>query len=182
MKKLTQNFSMWMLAIVATVLMSTSCGSVKTLKLPCHGNGFQNSKEYVRYSDFADSKDLSLSKQKAFNSARTGLASMVSTKVKRMTDNYVKNYVQDDMEEVRKRYEDISRQVINQELNGIKTICEEATELKGGTYRYYVCLELTGEDILGSLTKKMSEDSQLRTDFDYEKFKKEFDIEMSNMK
>lgn len=180
MKKLTQNFSALMVAIVATLVLTTSCGGVKTLKFPCHGSNYQNSKDYVRYSDFAESKDLSLAKQKAFNSARTGLASMISTKVKAMTDNYVKNYVQDDVEEVRKRYEDISRQVINQELNGIKTICEEATENKG-KYTYYVCLELTGEDILGSLTKKMSEDSKLRTDFDYEKFKKEFEKEMSNM-
>ncbi len=172
-------------AVVAT--LSTSCGGskpstgggMKMIEMPCHGAEFQSDKEHFRFSDFAESTDYSLAKDKAYNRVKTGLAGMINTKVKAMTDNYVKDYVQDGGEEVKNRYESLSRQVINQELSGLRVICEKAGEIDG-KYRYFVCMELTGEDILANLSKQISEDSKLRTDFEYEKFKEEFYKEMGN--
>ncbi len=174
------------LATLLTASITTSCGGkkeatggMKIIEMPCHGAEFQSDKEHFRFSDFAESTDYSMAKDKAYNRVKTGLAGMINTKVKAMTDNYMKNYVQDGGEEVKNRYESISRQVVNQQLNGLRVICEKSGEIDG-KYRYFVCMELTGEDILSNLAKSISDDSKLRTDFEYEKFKTEFQKEMEN--
>lgn len=187
MKKLVSKTATIAMSALLTLTLTTSCGGSKTatgggmkmIEMPCHGTEFQSDKEHFRFSDFAESTDYSLAKDKAYNRVKTGLAGMISTKVKAMTDNYVKNYVQDGGEEVKNRYESISRQVINQQLNGLRVICEKAGEIDG-KYRYFICMELTGDDILNDLAKKISDDSKLRTDFEYEKFKNEFSKEMEN--
>ncbi len=186
MKKLIVKTASFAMVGLLTLTLTTSCGSSKdtnkgenVINMYCHGSEFQSDKEHFRFSDFAESTDYSMAKDKAYNRVKTGLAGMINTKVKAMTDNYTKNYVQDGGEEVKNRYEAISRQVVNQELSGLKVICEKATE-KDGKYRYYICMELTGEDILNNLANKISEDSKLRTDFEYEKFKNEFQKEMEN--
>lgn len=178
------------MTVIAVAL--TSCGTTQKtavtpnvgggdfveINIPCSGFDYQSNAEFFRFSDFGESTDLAMAKDKAYNRVKSGLAGMISTKVKAMTDNYTKDYVQDGGEEVKKRYEAITRQVVQQELNGLRVICEKAGKVDG-KYRYYVCMELTGEDVLNNLAKKISDDSKLRTDFEYEKFRDEFQKEMS---
>jgi hypothetical protein len=67
-------------------------------------------------------------------------------------------------------------------LVGTPIICEGAmpgsTE---GNISCFACVELTGESVLDAVASKISNDVKLRTDYEYEKFKKVFEEEMAKM-
>jgi hypothetical protein len=72
----------------------------------------------------------------------------------------------------------LTRQVVEQQLSGVATICERLTKTKQGTFKCYIAQELNGDEILQSIQKRISGDEKLRLDFEYEKFKNEFNKEM----
>ena len=45
----------------------------------------------------------------------------------------------------------------------------------------FACVELTGKSVMDGIASKISNDQKLRTDFEYEKFKKVLEEEMSKM-
>ena len=73
----------------------------------------------------------------------------------------------------------LGRTVVNQRLTGSHVICEKYRKNANGTFTCYVCVELASEDVLAALNSSISDDSKLRIDYDYEKFKKIFEEEMS---
>jgi hypothetical protein len=169
--------------------MVTSCKSTKTISSkemgevevlsPCTGSEFQSNSKAFRYSAIGESMDQMTAKKKAMSEARAGLASAINTMVKSVTDNYVKDGNYNNKEELMKNYEGVSREVVTQSLAGTNVICEKMMLTKAGTYKSYVCIELGGSEILQSLNNRMSNNEQLKVDYNYEKFKKTFDAEMS---
>ena len=57
------------------------------------------------------------------------MASAVNTTIKGTIDNYVNSREFNNREEVEERFEGLTREVINQELQGTKTICEKAVKV-----------------------------------------------------
>lgn len=169
-------------------LMMTSCSSTKKLTsndfgekeilVPCTGSEFQSNSKAFRYSAIGESMDQMTAKKKAMSEARSGLAAAVNTVVKAVTDNYVKDGNYNNKEELMKNYEGVSREVVNQNLSGTIVICEKMMLTKSGNYKSYVCIELGSNEILQSLNNRMSNNEQLKVDYNYEKFKKTFDEEM----
>jgi hypothetical protein len=169
-----------------------SCGSSKKVITPktegevlvevyCSGPEYQSNKDYIRYNALAQSMDQMTSKKKALSEARAGLAGQVSLLVKGVIDNYVKSSEAQVAEDLLRRYEGLTREVIDQKLNGTRTICEKMTKTKEGNYKTYVCIELSGADLLASMNNKLSNEQQLKIDYNYEKFKKTFEDEMNKV-
>ncbi|NCU35315.1 MAG: hypothetical protein GX103_10025 [Bacteroidales bacterium] len=182
-----------MMALVAIVAMPMlqSCKSSKPASKPdgeelitmyCSGPEYFSDSEYFRASNVGESQGQSMAKKKAMSNARLDLAAAIETRVKAVIDNYFSSYTTGDAIQDAERYEGLSREVINQELSGIRTICEQFTKTKDGTYKAYVAIELAGEEILNGMQKRISDDEKLKIDFQYEKFKKEFEKEMDNFK
>ena len=65
------------------------------------------------------------------------------------------------------------------ELSGTRVICEKTMKTPDGKYKVYVSLELAGEEIMNAMANRIKNDDKLRIDFEYEKFKKVFEEEMS---
>ena len=84
-------------------------------------------------------------------------------------------------EDVEERFEGLTREVINQELAGVETICEKVFTTEDSTYKTYIAIEMSGEDLLGTLNETLSKDERLRIDYDYEKFREEFKREMDKL-
>ena len=57
--------------------------------------------------------------------------------------------------------------------------CEKTMKTPDGKYKVYVSLELAGEEIMNAMANRIKNDDKLRIDFEYEKFKKVFEEEMS---
>lgn len=124
--------------------------------------------------------------QAAYNaaaaSARSEIAAQVNSLVKRVVDNYTSEYIKGDESDFGERFQDLSRTVINQELSGAIVTCRDKEPgSKEGDIIVYVCVELTGKKIVESIAEQVNADEKLRLDFEYEKFKKEFNSEMDKL-
>ena len=73
------------------------------------------------------------------------------------------------------------RIVVNEKLTGTRVICEKMMKTPDGKYKAYVAIELAGEEIAKAMDSRIKSDEKLRIDYEYEKFKKVFDEEMSNL-
>jgi predicted transcriptional regulator len=147
----------------------------------CSGPEFQSSKDYFRSNQVGESVDQATAKKKALSNARAELAAAIETQVKGVIDNYVNSREMNNREEAEERFESLTREVINQKLNGVKTICEKTTKTKEGKYKTYIALELAGDELMNAMNERLSQDDRLRIDYDYEQFKKTFDAEMDKM-
>ena len=172
------------------IAVMTSCGSSKPavqpvqqptvqqdveINVPCSGPEFQTNKEYFRASAMGLSTDMSIAKKKAMTDARAEIATAIGAKVKSVTDSYVSSYQQGENDESKSRYQSLTRTVVEQELSGTRVICEKTMK----TPDVYVSLELAGQEIMDAMANRIKNDEKLRIDFEYEKFKKVFEEEMS---
>ncbi len=185
MKKITK-----LLAMLLVLVSVASCGASKKAKkaavegdteiiIPCSGTEFTTDNKYFRANAMGISHSLEIASQKALTAARAKLAASIQTTVKTVTDNYISSYEDNASEEARSRYQSMIREVVNFQLNGTKVICQKTMKSTEGQYKCYVAIELSGEELAASFSDKVSKDSKLRTDFEYEKFKQEWEKEMS---
>jgi hypothetical protein len=154
----------------------------KLIEVYCSGPEYQSDDNYFRASSVGESADQATSKKKALSNAKADLAGFIETTLKATFDNYVKSSEMNNVEEILEKYEGLSREVVNQKLNGIKVICEKMTVTKNNTYKSYVAIELSGEDIASAMNQRLSTDDKLFIDYNYEKYKETFDKEMDNLK
>lgn len=179
-------------SILALVLISTSCKNKSKVAVPapgeelvqvyCSGEAFFSDKKHFRANAVGESLDQAISKKKAMSNARADLASSVQTTIKATIDNYMNSREFNNKEEVEERFEGLTREVINQQLRGTKTICEKTTKTTEGNYKTYVALELSGDKMSAALQESLSKDERLKIDYDYEKFKKTFEEEMNKLR
>jgi len=189
-RKLFKSFMLLTLAALFLAPVMQSCKSSKKVSnndevevaVYCSGPEFFSDNEYFRANNIGESSTQSMAKKKALSNARLDLAASIETQVKAVIDNYFQSYSSGDAIEDKERYEGLSREVINQELSGIRTKCEKFTKTANGSYKCYVAIELAGEEILNGMKNRISDDDKLRTDFEYEKFKKVFKEEMESQK
>lgn len=146
--------------------------------LPCSGPEFFSKKGFIRASATGESSDQMLAKKKAQASTREELAATLNVTIKSVVDNYYSSKAIDNVEQAKTRFEGLSRQVVDQQLSGVVTICEKLTKTKINTYKCYMAQELNGEELLQGIKNKISGDEKLRLDFEYEKFRNEFNKEL----
>jgi len=185
MKKLT-NLSFVLIA-VAAVLISGCKSKEKTpvgekeIVVPCSGPDFFTTNKVFRSNSIGESMDQVTSKKKALTNARNELAQAINTTVKTVTDNYVNSREMNKKEELEGRFESLNREVVDQTLSGIRTICEKLVQTKDGSYKTYVAIELSADELVKKYNERLSTDERLKIDYDYEKFKDTFNAEMDKM-
>jgi hypothetical protein len=149
--------------------------------LLCSGPEYFSNNEYFRANAIGESLDQMTSKKKAMSNAKADLASSINTVIKGTIDNYVNSREFNNQEEVEERFESLTREVINQKLSGVKTICEKQTQTEQGKYKTYMAIELSGDELASDINERLSKDERLKIDYDYEKFKETFDQEMAKL-
>src|SRR5687767_8299257 len=149
--------------------------------VPCSGPDYFTSAKFFRSNSIGESQDQVTSKKKALANARAELASSISTTVKAVTDNYVNSREMNNKEQVEERFEQLNREIVDQQLTGIKTICEKLMKTDQTTYKTYIAIELSAEELVASYNERLSKDDRLKIDYDYEKFKETFENEMEKL-
>lgn len=153
------------------------------VKVMCSGPEFFTDNKVFRANALGESMDQATAKKKAMSNARADLAAAINTRVKSVIDNYVNSREMQNREEIGERYEALSREVVDQQLTGTKTICEKMMRVNAtGNYKCYVAIELSAQELLSAYNQRLSSDERLRIDYDYEKFKETFEKEMERMK
>jgi len=188
--KLKQVFALG-LGMIMTAGLS-SCGSSEKvvsakaqgeelIEVYCTGSEYQSDKKHFRASAIGESLDQMVSKKKAGTNARAELASLVASTIKGTIDNYINSTELNNIEQVEERFEGLTREVISQQLNNIKVICEKQTRTAQNKYKTYMALEMSAEDLEKAIDQKLSQDEKLKVDYDYNKFKETYDAEMQKL-
>ncbi len=179
--------------ILAAVLVMLSCGTAevsarkeKKVKMPCHE---LTNKKTLRANGNAISPQMQNATDKAIAAARKELATSIEATVQRVLEDFSSSYDLNEQADFRSRTKDLARTVVNQKLQGSVVACHEMRQKKekGGkiTYHAYVTVELTSnelmENLLANTKKAISDSEKLRTDFEYEQFKKTFEAEMDKL-
>jgi hypothetical protein len=153
----------------------------KEVVVPCSGSDYFTTAKFFRANSIGESQDQVTSKKKALTNARNELAQSINTTVKTVTDNYVNSREMNNKEEVEERFESLNREVVDQTLSGIRTICEKLVKTSQGSYKTYVAIELSADELVSKYNERLSKDERLKIDYDYEKFKETFEKEMEKM-
>ncbi len=176
-----------LLVLVAVAILAGCKGKEKIpagekeVIVPCSGSDYFTTAKAFRANSIGESQDQVTSKKKALTNARNELAQAINTTVKTVTDNYVNSREFNNKEEVEERFESLNREVVNQTLSGIRTLCEKLVKTDQGTYKTYVAIELSAEELVSKYNERLSKDERLKIDYDYEKFKETFEKEMEKM-
>lgn len=185
MKKLTH---LSLIVIATAAVLIEGCKSKEKLpkgetevNVPCSGPDFFTTNKFFRANSIGESQDQVTSKKKALTNARNELAQAIQTTVKTVTDNYVNSREMNNKEEVEERFESLNREVVDQTLSGIRTICEKLMKTEQGAYKTYIAIELSADELVSKYNERLSKDDRLKIDYDYEKFKETFDKEMEKM-
>ena len=187
MKRLV-NFSM--VAVAAAAVLIGGCKSSKKDKtpagetevvVPCSGPDYFTNNKVFRANSIGESMDQVTSKKKALTNARNELAQAIQTTVKTVTDNYTNSTSVDKREQLEQKFESLNREVVDQTLQGIRTICEKLVQTKEGNYKTYIAIELSADDLVKQYNSRITADEKLRVDYYYEKFKDTFNKEMDKM-
>ena len=181
------SLSMVVVAIAAALIGGCKSSKPKLptgeteVAVPCSGPGFYTDSKVFRANSIGESMDLVTAKKKAMVNARNDLAQSIQTTVKTVTDNYTNSTSVDKREQLEQKFESLNREVVEQTLQGIRTICEKPVQTKEGNYRFYVAIELSADDLVKQYNSRITADEKLRVDYDYEKFKDTFNKEMDKM-
>jgi predicted transcriptional regulator len=192
MKSYYKITSAMMLGAIALTVLISGCKSKEKaastkdqgetlIEVYCSGPEYQSNNEFFRANQVGESVDQATAKKKAMSNARADMASAIQTTVKGVIDNYVNSRELNNVEDAEERFESLTREVIDQKLTGVKTICEKTTKTSTGNYKTYIALELAGDELMNAMNARLSQDDKLKIDYDYEQFKKTFDAEMEKM-
>ena len=187
------------LTVIATAMMlsgaMTACKSKKKaaaaasppsgeteIKVLCSGPEYFTDNKVFRANALGESMDQATAKKKALANARAQMASDINTQIKGVIDNYVNSREMNNREEVAERFEGLTREVVDQKLTGVRTICEKQVTVNAtGNFKTYIAIELSAQDLLAAYNERLSNDERLRIDYDYEKFKETFEAEMNKL-
>ncbi|HLP12658.1 MAG TPA: hypothetical protein VK177_12050 [Flavobacteriales bacterium] len=148
----------------------------------CSGDEQLSNKDYFRSNGIGESMDQMTARQKARSNAQNEMAKSIKSTMKVVGDNYVNSTEVNNKEEVTETFNEMTRTIVDQELNGAVKICEKFTKTKEGNYKCYLALELSAANLLKKYNESLSSDDKIKADYNYETFKKTFEEEMNKQK
>jgi hypothetical protein len=159
----------------------TPAGEVTILE-KCSGQQYFSDKNTFRANATGESMDRETAKKKARSNANAELAKTIKVTMKIVGDNYVNSSEFNNKEEVTETFNEMSRTVVDQELQGAMKICDELTRnTTTGNYVAYIAIELSGTKLADSYNDKLSKDERIKVEYNYEKFKETFEEEMRKL-
>lgn len=175
-----------LLAAVALMPVFCSCGSPKPVtkgmtevSVPLSSKKHHSDSKYFRATGMGESPDLVVAKKIALMNARTEIASTVQATIKTVSQQYLNQVTVANKQEYMSKFEETSRQVVNQVLEGVTIQEEKIFQAKKGPYQYYVNLEMSKDAVVKGVADAISKDQKLYLEFEKEKFQKVFDEEMA---
>jgi len=180
------------LAITALtfIAVATACGGKKQTPATIQAGServtipFQNFRadaNHFRAVNQGNSVDYAMARRIALQNARTELASTIEATVKAVTEQYADQRQVGNRQEFQTRLEELSRTVVNQQLNDVRVAGDEAFREPNGTLTVWVAIEMPKDAIQKALNNRLSNDERLKLDFDQAVFTRIFNNEMQKI-
>jgi len=186
--KLTKTFLF--VGAIALAAALVSCGGSKPtvqdsglgkeVVVPCGDNEFHSDQKFFRGTGSGTSQDQSTAKNKASIDANSNLAASINRTIKTVTDRYTNDRQIGENSEFEQKFEQLTRDVVNQELNNVSTVCSKSF-IKDGKWTFYVAAEVAKDELLNKIKDKISKDAKLQLDYDKQKFENVFNEEMNKL-
>ncbi len=178
-----------MVGTVLTTMLISCKGSkqisnvtgAQEISVPFSEKKYKTDKEFFRASSNGKSIDLATSKKIAMQNARAELASSIKSVMKVVTDQYTNQRQVGDAQEFESKFEELSRNVVDQSLPNVQIMEEKIFQEQDKRYTYWVVIQVSKEDLLQNLNGKISSDAKLQLDYDKKKFEEVFNSEMEKM-
>ncbi len=158
--------------------LSGSDKKPKEVNIPCQKEGLSDASHF-RASSSAKSKDMNNAKDKAIISAKQMLASLISSTIVSVTDNYISSTSSNN--EFKQSFESITRETVNQQINRVSITCQQVNKTKDGFYEAFVAVEMPKTMLIDAISSEIEQNEKLRVDFDKNKFMQVFDNEMQKL-
>lgn len=155
-------------------------GLGKELNIPCGDEKFHSDQKFFRGTGTGTSQDQGTAKNKASVDANSNLAASINRTIKTVTDRYTNERQIGENSEFEQKFEQLTRDVVNQELNNVATVCSKIFS-KDGKFVAYMAVEVAKDELLNKIKDKISKDQKLQLDYDKMKFENIFNEEMNKL-
>ena len=142
---------------------------------------YYSTKELIRVKGIGEDFDQQMSTDMARVAALEELSSQVETKVQSLVLNY-KNSKRVNLTRESKQYMQGLTKLVVDNATGFRIVCRKTTSyvLNGDKlYKSYMVLEIGADELLKPLYEGLQQEEDLKLDYDYEKFKEEFEKEFA---
>ena len=155
-----------------------SRGEVRLIEY-CSGPEFLTNGEFVRASATGSSPQREIAKKIARQNAEATLARAVEATIEIVAENQATQLGFNTTEEATSKFNELSRTIVNKQLTGAVTICQELTMTEGNKYIAYLAVELSGQNIADAYVDGLKQEERIRAEYNYDEFKETFEEVMS---
>ncbi len=164
----------------AATPIEKSTGAVE-ISVPFSAKEFWSDKESFRSKSSGNSMDLQTAKKIAMQNAKSEMAGLIQTTIKKVTDQYTQQRTVGNQQDFNNKFEELAREVTNQELIDVKVIGEKLFKEPNNTYTYWVALEANKQTVLNGIDKGIAANKKIEQDYDKKKFEEIFNAEMEKL-
>lgn len=170
------------------ILLAGSCKSTEKAKedpaetkyeFHCSESDYLQSGDNFRVHKIGESVDQPTSLKKGIKMAQQDMAGSIETSLNKTIEHYLSsNGLQID-ETVKDQIAAITKPIGEELIEKVNVICEESIKTLNGLYRTYVVLEISANEVLNELEKKMKDNTLLEVSVNSAEFKEMFEHQMN---
>lgn len=164
----------------AATPIEKNSGAVE-LTVPFSTKEYFSDKENFRAKSSGNSPDQPTAKKIAMQNAKSEMAGLIQTTIKKVTDQYTQQRTVGNATDFNNKFEELAREVTNQELVDVKVIGEKLFKESNNTYTYWVAIEANKQAVLNGIEKGIAANKKIEQDYDKMKFEEIFNAEMEKL-
>jgi hypothetical protein len=149
--------------------------------MPFSTKDYYSDKDNFRAKSSGSSPDLQTAKKIALQNAKSEMAGLIQTTIKKVTDQYTQQRTVGNQTDFNNKFEELAREVTNQELVDVKMLGEKLFKEPNGSYTYWVAIEANKQAVLNGIDKGIANNKKIEQDYDKKKFEEIFNAEMDKL-
>lgn len=142
--------------------------------IPLSGPQYRSDAEYYRAVQNGVSTERSMAQKIAMQNARQDLAAAVKADLAQVTENYARSQHMEANKSYQSQMTEMAYTVVDQQLANVGVVDEKLYREADGSFRYYVCLEMSKTALAEQLSNALNNAQSADLEFDKEEFSKIF--------
>jgi hypothetical protein len=143
---------------------------------PCSGN--DSDLEYLRVNGQGNSKDRTMAKDRAYQSALAQLSIKLAGVASACNKRVAVSTITDE-EQYHEKMVTVSKVIAQANVSGYRTSCEKYTmDTQNNSFNCYVTIEFGKQKLVRELYDAMAKDKVMKADYDFDRYMKEFDQDL----
>jgi hypothetical protein len=164
-----------------TATVTVKDAGFKKVESPLSDKQYKSDDQHFRARGIGESPDETAARKIALMNAKSELASLIQTTMKKVSDQYTNQRTVGKDKEYENKFEEMSREVTNLEMANMREIGTETYTNEQGLYKVYLVVEAKKDEIFRKMDSRISSDKKLQLDYDKAKFQQVFDEEMKKL-